>query len=455
METSSSAPLSRIKPRIIIHGGAGNITRTNLTTTAYSAYRKALLSILSNASDLLNKPGSTALDVATYAVSLLENEPLFNAGKGAVFTRAGTTELEASVMVTNGYRKRGVGCMLLQHVKNPIKLAREMLIRGESLDGGGAQGHCQLAGHSAERLAEEWGLEMVTPDYFYTQRRWDEHMKGLALEKQRKTSNPTPIAQFNDPFPYMPAVETKKLGRENVDGDAHWNGKDYLPQGTVGCVVLDSFGTICVATSTGGLTNKLPGRIGDTPTLGAGYWAEEWFEEILKPHSLRPQMLYQRSTSEHTLDKLSRGDFPSLISDCLPSSPRSTSPQIPTQSQHSNEKDTPPPLLRHAVGMSGTGNGDSFLRMAAVRTAAAVSRFSSPSLSLDIAVSLMAGPGGELQKSAGERWGVTGEGEGGIIGIELVENEGKVVWDFNCGGMFKAWIDENGVGRCTVFKEEK
>ncbi len=139
-------------------------------------------------------------------------------------------------MVTKGYRKRACGVVLLNRVKNPIKLAREMLIRGE-VDGGsggnggggdpsggsgGAQGHCVLGGPTVEALAEEWGLDMVEERYFWTQKRWNEHKRGL---------------------------------RGEAEGE-------YLAQGTVGCVALDRYGTLCVATSTGGLTNKLSGRIG-------------------------------------------------------------------------------------------------------------------------------------------------------------------------------------------------
>ena len=102
--------------------------------------------------------------------------------------------------------------------------------------------------------------------------------------------------------------------------------------------------------------------------------------------------------------------------------------------------------------MSGTGNGDAFLRTAATRTAAAIARWSDRSL--DSSVQEVAGPGGELQRSAGDRWGKTGEGEGGIIGIELVDDVGRVVWDFNCGGMFRAWTDDHGKERVMVFKEQ-
>jgi L-asparaginase len=442
----SSINSSNIQPRIIIHGGAGNISRDNLTPAAYEAYRKSLLSVLSSASELLQQPNATALDVATHAVSLLEDDPLFNAGKGAVFTRAGTNELESSIMVSNGKRKRGVGCMLLTHVKNPIKLAREVLVRGESSGGGGAMGHCQLSGAHLEGLAQKWGLEMVTPAYFFTRKRWDEHRRGMEVGGQLSS----PISQFMDPFPILNSESyTPPTTKSGVPRDASWDGKEYLPQGTVGAVVLDSFGTVCVATSTGGLTNKLPGRIGDTPTLGAGYWAEEWFEELLKP-----QMLYQPSpiSSTSSLDKLSRGDIPALISDCLPST--SVTPlriQTPTPDSKCTTQIS---SRRHAVAMSGTGNGDSFLRVNAVRTAAAMSRFSNPSMALSTAVARVAGSGGELQKSAGDRWKKSGEGEGGIIGIELVGTQGKIVADFNCGGMFRAWVDDAEKQRCMVFKEE-
>ncbi|KAF2494503.1 L-asparaginase precursor [Lophium mytilinum] len=444
----SSTKSSSIQPRIIIHGGAGNISRDNLTSAAYEAYRKSLLSILSSASKSLQKPGATALDVATFAVSLLENDPLFNSGKGAVFTRAGTNELESSIMVSDGKRKCGVGCMLLKHVKNPIKLAREFLVQGDNGGGGGAQGHCQLSGEYLEGLAKDWGLDIVTPDYFFTQKRWDEHRRGLEAERELNSS----IAQFQDPFPASNKGNEVLIADSAATGNPSWDGKEYLPQGTVGAVVLDSFGTLCVATSTGGLTNKLPGRIGDTPTLGAGYWAEEWYEDVSKAQMLY-QPLLEPSSSTSPLDKLSRGDIPALISDCLPSTAQ-RQPQVQAPVSETKTTEQQHPSRRHAVAMSGTGNGDSFLRVNAVRTAAAMSRFSSPNIALSKAVSQVAGSGGELQKSAGHHWGKTGEGEGGIIGIELVGSQGSVVADFNCGGMFRAWVDDAGEQRCMVFKDE-
>ncbi|KAK3075431.1 hypothetical protein LTR53_001216 [Teratosphaeriaceae sp. CCFEE 6253] len=413
---------SPVKPRIIIHGGAGNITRQNLPQEAYETYRDALLHILHSANGFLARPGATALDVATHAVTQLENNPLFNAGRGAVFTRAETHELEASVMVSKGYRKRGVGVMKVTCAKNPILLAKAMLEKGEADDGGGAAGHVQLEGATCDRLAREWGLECVERSYFWTRRRWEEHRRGLGKVDDR---------------------ETYVEHRRKADGGDQ--------KGTVGCVVLDSTGAICVATSTGGLTNKLPGRIGDTPTLGAGFWAEEW---LTQTHAL-----------QHT-PHLSPLSWPAILTSCLPA----LSGYLPLSSTADADDRLTGDLTPRAVAMSGTGNGDSFLRLAALRTAAAQARFASvtPSRNLPTptswpsggmyplqdAVTAMAGPHGALQQSAGEKWLESGEGEGGIIGIEMTGGVGRIVADFNCGGMFRTWVDDQGRSRMAVFREE-
>ncbi|EME49438.1 hypothetical protein DOTSEDRAFT_109763, partial [Dothistroma septosporum NZE10] len=426
-----------VTPRIIIHGGAGNITTENMPPKSYKAYKDALLSILSHANHELSKSKATALDIATYAVSLLELDPLFNAGRGAVYNTAGRHELEASVMVSNGHRKRGVGVMKVRRTKHPIRLAREMLIRGEQEDGGGALGHCQLEGETCERLAREWGLEEVRPSWFWTRRRWDEHRRGLGLshadrdyEDERKKADEEEGCAGEEVREVHDVVENDRLSIAN----SQWDGKEYLPQGTVGAVVLDKTGTLCVATSTGGLTNKLPGRIGDTPTLGAGFWAEQWYEAAVQPSM--PTM------------SMSEGIF----SSCLPNF--SSYQRVPhTDDRQESE-------LR-AVAMSGTGNGDSFLRVNAVRTAAAIARYASGfstsaqsstgQIPLQKAVTAVAGPGGQLQRSAEDRWQTGGEGEGGIIGIDLLGGKGKIVYDFNCGGMFRAWVDDEGKGRFELF----
>lgn len=392
-----------------------------------------------------NTPGGpstlpTALEIATFAVTLLEDDPLFNAGKGAVFTRDGINQLEASVMVSRGFAKRAAGVLGLRHIKNPIQLAAKILEHGQqdlwgnkgdegqpSMDSSGvaapsAQGHTLLYGEVAELLAtQKYGMELVTTEYFFTQQRWDEHIRALEREKPG----------------------TQKL--------ATWSAEEYLPQGTTGAVALDSDGVVCCATSTGGLTNKLTGRIGDTPVPGAGYWAEEWTEGG-DPTGLGANrgfwgqgMQMVRRPGGAALEFA--GALKSLLADCLPTpfvySPLVSS-SLPPQSSSNGLTTT------RSFATSGTGNGDSFLRVNAGRTAAAIARWKP--VSSATALTEVTGPGGELQRSAGDRWMVTGEGEGGMIGVEAVlvrdedgrvlETRSEVLQDHNCPGMFRAWVDD-------------
>lgn len=443
-QQSKSKP-SSITPRLIIHGGAGNILPSNLTPTKYQSYHDSLLTIVSTAHHFMTAASSfplqasntiSALDTVTFAVTLLENNPLFNSSYGAVFNRDGFQEMEASVMVSRGKKKRGVGVMGLQHVKNPIKLAREMLVRGEQdMEGGngehrglasgaamGAQGHSQIHNPTAEKLAKQWGLEMVDTKYFFVQSRWDEHIQGLERETKGK-------------------------------GVASWDDKEFVPQGTCGAVALDSDGVLAVATSTGGLTNKLSGRIGDTPTLGAGFWAEEWEEELLTTEEV---ILRQPGPALTLSDSMQR-----LLADCLPSltsyQPVSTQDKIPFSSYD---------RVIYSTALSGTGNGDSFLRVNAARTASAIVKYRGGNLgkkaTLQEAIDEISGPGGELEKSAGNRWHKTGEGEGGIIGIELrvlVDTHGDtrsatsyIADNFNCGGMYRAAVNSNGRAIMRAFR---
>jgi len=386
----------------------------------------------------------TALETATYAVLQLEDNPLFNSGHGAVFTRDGTNELEASVMVSRGYAKRAVGVMGLRRIRNPILLARAILEHGDqdlAPDGGhrqsdpdpspprddddlnvpSAQGHTQIHGRAAEILAQRYGLEMVEQGYFYTQKRWDEHIRAL---------------------------EREKAGR----GLGTWSRDEYLPQGTCGAIALDEEGVVCAATSTGGLTNKLTGRIGDTPTVGAGFWAEEWTEagDPTKQSGGGGESAWvsiRHPGPAVVLSDALRG----LMADCLPT-PLTHRPVDPPSSL----------TATRSIAISGTGNGDSFLRTAAARTAAAVAQFGA--LSSGAAVTRVSGRGGELQKSAGDRWGKTGEGEGGMIGIEcvvvrdgqghVVEARSNILQDFNCGGMFRAWVDGKDVAFARIWRED-
>lgn len=354
-------------------------------------------------------------------------------------------------MVSKRYHKRGCGIVLVKKVKNPIYLAKEMLIRGgaddgtgdANGDGEGAQGHCCLGGETVERLAGKWGCEIVPEEYFWTRKRWEQHKRGLEEGDSKEWE--------------------EKIAGKDVEDDGGWDGHEYLPQGTVGCVALDQYGMLCVATSTGGLTNKLAGRIGDTPTFGAGFWAEEWQAATRSP------MRTSRLPSQHHWYSSVPDQFPKGLREalgcCFPALEgyRALKPERDLDQCPADDLVDEKVSRRNgstaveAVAVSGTGNGDFFLRLAAARTAAAIVRFSAANdqrRSLASAVTQIVGPGGEMQRAAGGRWGKTGEGEGGMIGIELVNGVGRVVFDFNCGGMFRGWVDETGKVRVMVFKDE-
>ncbi|PWW77921.1 N-terminal nucleophile aminohydrolase [Tuber magnatum] len=394
------------KPSLTIHGGAGSISHSSLPPSSplYTAYTASIREVLRATYPLL-LAGHSALTAATHAVTLLEDNPLFNASKGSVFTRDGRNELEASVMVSRGYRKRGVGVAMLTTVKNPILLARELLVRGE---GDGGQGHNFLSGAEAEKLAVEWGCEVVSPGYFWTERRWEEHLRGLKKEKGYSAGGGVP------------------------DEDPTGESAEYLPQGTVGCVAMDIHGTLCVATSTGGLTNKLPGRIGDTPTPAAGFWAEEWRVPAPSPSTPSPSI---------------SASFWNLLTTCIPTA--ALTPISEKQPLLEENTDHPTPPCTRAVALSGTGNGDYFLRLAVAHNIAARCRFGG--LSLKEAAEAVVGRGGEMQRAAGERWGL-GDGSGGVIGLD---EKGNVVMVMNCGGMFRGYIDEEGKARVGVYWDEK
>lgn len=390
----------------------------------------------------------------------MEDDPLFNCGRGSVFTSDGEIEMEASVMVCSidpswegrgeGSIKRGAAVSLIKGTRHPILLARELLIQGDDEWREVGAMHCQRSGRDVEEWGWRRGLEKKGRDWFWTRKRWEEHRRGLKGTLSARDDNATAVDR-----------------EQNLNND----GMALPSQGTVGCVCMDSWGNLAVATSTGGLTNKKPGRIGDTPTLGAGFWAESWNEVIPFQSLSSPQSnlgLLDLAAEDigsgfvEWITGLVRGRSSSSIPQgdqtALPISEISANQKSP-----STQKSSPPRTRRRAVAISGTGNGDSFLRTCAARTAAAMCRFSPTSLGQ--AVSNVAGYDGELQRSAGTRWGVTGEGEGGTIGIEVCGGEavgeektgkkGKLVAEFNCGGMWRAWIDdESGKVRVMVFKEE-
>lgn len=422
-------------PRIIIHGGAGNVTRQNLPPALWKQHQDALLAIL-HSTDALLRDATDALTAAVHAVTLFERNPLYNAGVGAVFTRTGTIELEASIMVSHGKRKRGAAVSLIKHVKHPVQLAAEILKRGEEDDGDGAQGHVHLSGPSVEELASAWGLDMCEESHFWTRKRWEEHRRGLERGKNTGDHCLLDNQRKHEPWERAGKMDNGFLWPED---DPSWNGQDYLPQGTVGCVVLDRYGTVAVATSTGGITNKLPGRIGDTPTFGAGFWADKTSTRKASENvsNIAPTLMFTAFWRDLNPRR--------LLSQCMARYSR----------LYDCDNDPPEIAVPTTLGMSGTGNGDSFLRLSAARAVAAMVEFThGVAISLQLAITGMAGPGGMLQHSAGNRWGKTGEGEGGIIGIVDVDGYSSVAADFNCGGLFRAWIDAAGNAHSKVFRED-
>lgn len=235
-------------PRLgfVIHGGAGVIKRGSLTPEKEKEYRQKLEEVLMAGYKALQE-GKSSLDAVEIAIRIMEDSPLFNAGKGAVFTNDGKNELDASIM--DG-KTLGAGAVAgLHHVKNPITLARAVMEKSP---------HVMMIGDGAEKFAKEQGIELVDEKYFWTQPRWDALQKILKEEKEKAKPQPQPQPK-----------EEKKIGRaENSFAE-----EPYNKFGTVGVVALDKDGNMAAGTSTGGMTNKKYGRVGDAPIIGAGTYA--------------------------------------------------------------------------------------------------------------------------------------------------------------------------------------
>jgi len=256
--TTSTTPYA-----IVIHGGAGAITRADMTPEMEQEYLKVLNEALDIGETIL-KNGGTSLDAVEQTIMYLEDCPLFNAGKGAVFTHDGRNELDASIMEGDSLKAGAVGGVTT--LKNPIQAARAVMEKSP---------HVMLVGKGAEQFAAEQRLELVSPDYFFTQSRWD------ALERAKAESN--------------------------LQGGNLLKNPDYK-FGTVGCVALDNKGQIAAGTSTGGMTNKRWNRLGDSPVIGAGTYANnatcgvsctghgEFFIRYAVAHDLSAMMEYKGSS---------------------------------------------------------------------------------------------------------------------------------------------------------------
>ncbi len=214
---------------LALHGGAGTIKREYLSAEREADIREALNTALSIGEDIL-KNGGTSLDAVEAVIMSLENSPHFNAGKGAVFTSEGHNELDASMM--DGKTKNAGAVGGIRTIKNPIRAARAVLEHSE---------HVMLTGEGADAFAQQQGLDTVSADYFYTKDRWE------SLER----------------------AKSRDMGYQYLE-------KPFFDSkyGTVGCAALDQHGNLAAGTSTGGMTNKKYNRIGDSPIIGAGTYAD-------------------------------------------------------------------------------------------------------------------------------------------------------------------------------------
>ncbi|MBS0242546.1 MAG: isoaspartyl peptidase/L-asparaginase [Proteobacteria bacterium] len=223
-------PTAAVSPVIVIHGGAGALAPEAETPAKDAAYRAALAASLEAGQRVL-MAGGTAIDAVISAVVSLEDCPLFNAGHGAVFTSEGKNELDAAIM--DGATRKAGAVAGVTRLKNPIRAANAVMTLSP---------HVMLVGPGAETFAQGAGLDIVDPSYFHTDERWQQ------LERARKA------------------------GGVVLDHDG--GSSDDKKFGTVGAVALDAHGNVAAATSTGGMTNKQWGRVGDSPIIGAGTWAD-------------------------------------------------------------------------------------------------------------------------------------------------------------------------------------
>jgi beta-aspartyl-peptidase (threonine type) len=253
---------------IAIHGGAGTISRAALTSEREAEYHASLEKAVRAGHLILASEGSS-LDAVTAAVMVLEDDPLFNAGLGAVFTAEGENELDAAIM--DGATLNAGAVAGAKRPRNPVLAARAVMEK---------TAHVLLAGPGADAFAAAQGLQVVAADYFFTQTRWDALQREAA---RRLGSNEQP-----------PSEEDK--------------------HGTVGAVALDAAGNLAAATSTGGHTHKLPGRIGDTPVIGAGTYADnracavsatgdgEYFMRLNAGHEIAARMRFLGESLQQSAD---------------------------------------------------------------------------------------------------------------------------------------------------------
>ncbi|HEX8735871.1 MAG TPA: isoaspartyl peptidase/L-asparaginase [Pyrinomonadaceae bacterium] len=284
-------------PRLgfVIHGGAGVIKRGSMSPEKEAEYKRKLEEALLAGYKAL-QDGKNGLDAVEIAIRMLEDSPLFNAGKGAVFTADGKNELDASIM--DGKTLKAGAVAGLHRVKNPITLARAVMEKSP---------HVMMVGDGAEKFAKEQNIELVPEKYFWTQERWDSLQRIIKeekeKEKEKKVQSPKSKVQSqtgNSLDSRLSTLDSRELA--------------YNKFGTVGAVALDSGGNLAAGTSTGGMTYKKFGRVGDAPIIGAGTYASnetcavsatgwgEFFIRLGVARDISAQMEYRGQTVQQAAD---------------------------------------------------------------------------------------------------------------------------------------------------------
>lgn len=334
MTAVDSGTSKHSKWSLVLHGGSGVIDRADLRPDQDRAYR-GVLAKAAEAGAAVLRAGGAALDAVEAAIRILEDDPLFNSGRGAAFTADGRNELDAAIM--DGATLEAGAVAGVTRVKNPISAARAVMERSP---------HVLLVGEGADAFAAAEGLARVDPGYFFVERRW------RALEKQ--------LARDGLPIPPRPAGA---LRDETHAALAHDEGK----RGTVGVVARDVRADVAAGTSTGGTTGKRWGRVGDSPLIGAGTYADN-----------------------------------------------------------------------RSAAVSGTGEGEYFIRLSVARAIAALVELKG--LPLQAAVDQV------VQRDL-----TALGGQGGVI---AVAPDGQMAWSFNTSGMYRARIADGEPLSVAIYKDE-
>lgn len=324
----AAQPLHR-RWAIAVHGGAGVIERAAMDAGMDAAYREGLMAALQTGASVLDGDGAV-LDAVERAVRVLEDNPLFNAGRGAVFTSNGANELDASIM--DGSTLQAGAVAAVTRTRHPIALARAVMEESP---------HVMLIGSGADSFAREHGCEQVDPIFFFTERRWQELVRQLTSE-----GRPIPSRPPGTPVIHAPV----ERGTSEC--------------GTVGAVALDRAGNVAAATSTGGMKGKLPGRVGDSAIIGAGTYASN-----------------------------------------------------------------------ASCAVSGTGDGEAFIRLAIAHEICALVRHAHVS----------------LQTAADQVIHDHLAKVGGSGGVIAVAPDGQIAWSFNTPGMFRARLAQAGRAEVAIY----